>query len=747
MIAAVLMIPLSGIAQISHGGEPYEWKAKEQSLSSLDAVLLEKPNIEALREEDKVLDQHKDIPYRFGANISTDLGTNNAGTWTELENGDRIWRLRFSSPGALTLNFRFDKYDVPEGGKVFIYDADRTMYEGAFTNENGDESLGVGLLPTDDMVIEYHEPASHTGEGELHIDRITHGYREVVFNSPAKGPFGDSGPCNINVNCQEGADWQHHKKSVALIVVGGSSLCTGALVNNTAMDGTPYFLTADHCLGGGVSDWVFYFNHESSSCEGSDGPTSDSVEGAQIRANFDGSDFALLELDETPPSSYDVVYAGWDRTDNEDAVTSAVGIHHPSGDVMKICFENDAPYHSEAGGADVWYIDQWEDGVTEGGSSGSPLFNQDQRIIGQLYGGIAACSGDVNNGEPDWYGRFGVSWHGGGTESTRLKDWLDPQGNNPQVLDAYPPLVQPQYDLSLFEVSGIEGNVVCEDVINPVVTIKNNGTEEIFSFALTVAINGTEVYNEAEAEIIAQGGEVDIAIPTIEVDEGIQELLVSVSQPNSQEDEVSENNDALREFAVFTDSEEVTLNLTTDNYGSETSWEMRWNDLVLYSGSGYPDDNSTTYEIPMCLASDGCFDFEIEDSWGDGICCEYGDGSYEVVNSEGMLIYESDGQYGNGETVEICPAETIGQEELQAFSDVKVFPNPVKDNLTISLGSKQREKTTIRVYSPVGKLLRSTGVGSQTGTLNVDMTEFKAGMYLVSIEIDGVQKAYRIVKM
>ena len=93
-----------------------------------------------------------------------------------------------------------------------------------------------------------------------------------------------------------------------------------------------------------------------------------------------GSDVALIELSATPPAAWGVEYAGWDASSANH--TSAVGIHHPSGDVKKICFEDDAPYTDVTGGAQVWWIDAWELGVTEPGSSGSPLFNQDHRIIG-----------------------------------------------------------------------------------------------------------------------------------------------------------------------------------------------------------------------------------------------------------------------------------------------------------------------------------------------------------------------------
>ena len=154
-------------------------------------------------------------------------------------------------------------------------------------------------------------------------------------------------------------------------------------------------------------------------------------------ANNSGSDFALIELSANIPTAFNVYFSGWDNTDATN-VTSAVGIHHPSGDVKKICFENNSPFHTTAAGAQVWYINQWEQGVTEGGSSGSPLFNQNGHIIGQLYGGAAACSGSTNNGLFDYYGRFGVSWDGANA-SSRLRDWLDPGNTGVTTVDGYGP--------------------------------------------------------------------------------------------------------------------------------------------------------------------------------------------------------------------------------------------------------------------------------------------------------------------
>ena len=231
-------------------------------------------------------------------------------------------------------------------------------------------------------------------------------------------------------------------------------------MNNTAQDGTPYFLTANHCLGN-PNNWTYVFNHEIEGCTGNtnNAPTSDVISGGTLQASNAGSDFALVELSETPPASYNVQYAGWDASGVVPA--NLTGIHHPSGDVKKICFDEDNPASQNVAGAAVWYISEWEEGVTEPGSSGSPLFDENHRIVGQLYGGTAACAGSVNNGEPDWYGRFDVSWDGN-SASTRLRDWLDPSNSGSLVIDGWPEGAVAYDDDAGIQVTGIPTDFACD---------------------------------------------------------------------------------------------------------------------------------------------------------------------------------------------------------------------------------------------------------------------------------------------
>jgi lysyl endopeptidase len=332
-----------GNAQVNYGGEPSNWSDKTVS-SEIPFIRTSVIDAEALAAEDAVVDQYKEAPYRFGVEHEVHYTPENSGNWSISSHSSMAtWQLGIECPGARSINLLFSTYKLPKGAKLFIWSTDREEYLGSFTSENNNENnlLATTVLQSGKIVVEYTLPLEAMGEGQLEIGQIVHGYRPVLMNHFAesvgdRGPYGTSGTCNNNVNCPEGADWQVEKRAVAVILSGGSALCTGALVNNTANDGTPYFLTANHCYSNNVGSWVFVFNHESATCAGTTGPTNQSISGSTLKAKNAGSDFCLLLLNSTPPASYNVEYAGWDASDNPTGNTSVVGIHHPSGDVKKI---------------------------------------------------------------------------------------------------------------------------------------------------------------------------------------------------------------------------------------------------------------------------------------------------------------------------------------------------------------------------------------------------------------------------
>lgn len=240
--------------------------------------------------------------------------------------------------------------------------------------------------------------------------------------------FGASGPCQINVLCPQGAGWENERAGVAKILTDLGDGCTAVMLNNTCNLLKPYLLTAYHCTNGqDVTNWRFVFHYWSPTCTPSqDGSLSLLFNGATLRATWIQTDFSLLELSQTPASTTGIYFLGWSRSST--IPTSSVGIHHPQGDIMKISFENDpATIGVIQGYPNTGWRVVFDAGVTEPGSSGSPLFDPNHRVIGQQYSGTQPTGLPCNQGGGGSnYGRFDLSWDGGGTAATRLSDWLDP---------------------------------------------------------------------------------------------------------------------------------------------------------------------------------------------------------------------------------------------------------------------------------------------------------------------------------
>lgn len=728
--------------QINHPGEPFNWSEKDLNNFSIHFNHLPAVDMDAIIAEDAVTDQYKETPYRFGIEHDVQVDFINQSI-QESSSAQNIYRLGVHCPDAKSISFVFDRFDIPKGDQVFVYNSERTDFLGAFDHRNKNEigGLAVGTLPYDEIIIEYIQNGNEIAE--LHINQIIHGYRSILnkWEDVDRGPFGSSGSCNINVNCPEGDAWQTEKKSVALIVSGGNAVCTGALVNNTAQDGTPYFLTANHCLGGNVNNWIFYFNHESSSCGGNSGPTTQSVSGSVIRANNEGSDFALLELNQTPPSGFNVQYAGWDRSDLEN-VTSAVGIHHPSGDVKKICFENNSPYHNTAAGAQVWWISQWEDGVTEGGSSGSPLFNQNHRIIGQLYGGLAACQGGGNNGQYDYYGRFGVSWDGG-SASTRLRDWLDPIGLNPQVYDGWPIGAESFVLDGIVSPGNAEIGTICGDSFDPIVRIANQGTSNLTSATIFYTINGNEQSYSWTGNLEQYQFEL-IELPSVSLINGTNTLEVTLENPNDSEDENAINNSYSLEFIAYSGQVALyTLDLILDDYGSETTWEFN-NDQgsSIYTGGPYDDDiDGTLVSEDICL-TEGCYTFTIFDDFNDGICCNYGAGSYTLLNENNAEL-TTGGQFGGSASFEFCVETNNSIEDITELS-FNVYPNPNNGLFAISWprGSGQLKG---QVIDNLGRTVKELSINAEDEFSTVNASELAPGVYFIRLFSEEYSANQRII--
>lgn len=482
--SAFLISILNANAQLSTGEQPISYNLRFEPEVPVDTKVLPDLDMERIEKEDRE-DELYDYPPRFGYSHKVNFNLQNSGTWQELPNGDKIWQLNIVCPNALSINLLYDKFWIPEGGKLFIYTKDKNYSIGAFTNRNnkGDDKnvqgFATGLLYGNEITVEYYHPQIVKTTPIISIAYVVHGYRYIRIGEKS---LGDAGDCHYNINCPIGQNWQNEKNAVALILVNGERVCTGSLLNTTRNDYAPLFLTANHCLYGAdaetspnLNTWSFYWNYEAPNCNNIIyEPNYHITSGATLLANNSVSDFALLNLTEDPNKIYgfNPYYLGWNRSENCSSYSTC--IHHPKGDLKKISIDSDSPVstnyleNSSNSLGNHWKV-IWDYGVTENGSSGSPLLNAAHQVIGQLHGGFSGClSYWVNNNlygpdQPDWYGKFNISWTGNGTPNSkrRLKDWLDPIGSDPVSMNGNqskidgPSLI---CDSALFYIGGLTVN-------------------------------------------------------------------------------------------------------------------------------------------------------------------------------------------------------------------------------------------------------------------------------------------------
>lgn len=433
-------------AQISENVFPYTYNNRFlKSKIEIPIFKASYENITQLLNEDAEFP----APYRYSIFEKVNINIRQEGILTDIVDHDgKIWRYSIEAKDFKSIQLDFKNFKLPPGAKLFVYNEDYSSIYGAFTEKNNNprNSLMLAVFDGQKAVIEYFEPNDASFEGDLVLGAIGKGYKDV-YNSQ----FSVDEDGFVGINCPEGEYWQNEKHAVCQISfrIGNSGYtCSGSFINNTKNDGTPYFLTAHHCINENeaAETCVAYFNYEQVGCNGETISKSKSISGATIKSLGDESDYSLILFDEEPPVSYQPYFAGWDASNQ--SVESTVGIHHPNGLPKKMSIDYNSPITYE-------YIISWDDniktpknthwqvgfelGQTYSGSSGSPLFDNNKRIIGQLHGG---------DSENEYYGKLSHSWTKKIDGYFSLKFCLDPYSTGIKTLDAYYPaanLPDPQF--------------------------------------------------------------------------------------------------------------------------------------------------------------------------------------------------------------------------------------------------------------------------------------------------------------
>lgn len=418
------------------------------TIADRPVALVNKPDTDQWQRED-----NQGYGTRFAAPLLVDFRPAKDGHWTTTASGHQRWQLRLKAQDALGLSVFFDQLNLPAGSRLYLYAPLRPQEAQSFDAQSlltRNDRIWMGFIDGDEVVIEYEAPANTTTT-PFRIWRLDYAYRSDLYQAQAGTEkmmfgFGTASTCHDNINCAAGANWQIEKKGACRIIVvveEGSGYCTGTLLNNTAADGKPYLLTGFHCQDGYTplfDLWRFDFFYEAPACANpAEEPAFTPVFGSTFRAGRQANDFLLVELF-SQANNLPLPRYGWDRTGTPPS--SAGVVHHPRGDIKKIALSTTASIvqnttinwnNSVTTPAQhhfrVWY----SNGAIEVGASGAALFDQNHRVVGELHGAGATTTCDNTLG---YFGRFSLAWEGGGTPSTRLRDWLDPLGTAPMTLDS-----------------------------------------------------------------------------------------------------------------------------------------------------------------------------------------------------------------------------------------------------------------------------------------------------------------------
>ena len=377
-------------------------------------------------------------PFRYGHIFEVDYNLNNSGTWEILEDGSKLWRLQLKSEDAYSIGIEYDYFQIPQDSEFYVYNSNAEYIFGAYSSHNNqpDYLFATPLVKGDVIILEYFEPADAEFEGQIHLSEIIHDYKDIMNFFDNGG--NDQRICATNTHgggqlCPEAEPYEMVINATSWLDMGGF-ICSGSMVNNTSYDLSKYYMTAWHCTNGdNPSTFRFYFNYGAYTCSSDNGTAGIGLYGSQLLATSNGmdADWTLLNITggNVPDDvweSWKIFYAGWNRSTDNPTISCA--IHHPNGSPKRINFDDDTAYSAAWNQGDPgthWRV-FWDNGGTQGGSSGCPLYDENFRLVGVLSGGPDVPCGDP--GSYDLYGKFDRAWDD-------VKQWLDPNDTGAMYVD------------------------------------------------------------------------------------------------------------------------------------------------------------------------------------------------------------------------------------------------------------------------------------------------------------------------
>lgn len=285
---------------------------------------------------------------------------------------------------------------------------------------------------------------------------------------------------------------------------------------------------------------------------------------------------------------------------------------------------------------------------------------------------------------------------------------------------------------------------ICEGAMTSKATIVNHGDADLTSATLTLSFGGNVVETINWTGTLSTMGTEEVAFSEIS-SPSAGTYTVEVTMPNGNTDMYT-GADVVTfetESVSSTPSNFVKVEVKTDNYGSETTWSLTdASGNVVASGGPYTDGTSAVVYSEFHELTPGCYNFVINDAYGDGVDAGYGVGYYKIFDENGT-VFVSGASFTTQEKKTF--ALEAGQLNLSVADDAVAFnmyPNPVQDELIIN--GNVNGLVNVAVYNQIGALVMEATNVSVEGGYKLDMSELVAGNYFVNITGENVNISERV---
>lgn len=278
-----------------------------------------------------------------------------------------------------------------------------------------------------------------------------------------------------------------------------------------------------------------------------------------------------------------------------------------------------------------------------------------------------------------------------------------------------------------------ESGGACSGELTPNVRITNWGTATLTSATVSYDIDGGASTNSGWSGSLAYGEFEDFDLPVITASSGSHTFNVAVSAPNGGADLRACNDTANADFSgsdSYSGTTEVRLSIIPDNYGSEITWSFSDENGVLFSGGPYTDGNSTQIDQTFLVNPDICYSFVINDGFGDGICCDWGNGSYNLRTDDDTIIF-SGGDFSDSETTQIS-TYALSTEDYFGTNGISLYPNPTTTELNIKLGNANDLPSAYEIFNVLGQSISRKTIATNAD-LTINSSELSNGMYFIRI--------------